>query len=100
MKLYRDKERKEEIDVLDLGIVQAGESKRYMFYLFNDTEADVLELNFSVNSVEVKIEEAPKSLGANKVGELILEYKPSITLKAGLKATLSYTGQELYKPKL
>jgi len=98
MKIYLDKEMKQEVkeNTLDLGIVKAGESQRYIFYILNDTKAELLGMEFFVGHKEVKIEEAPKKLDANKSGELILEWSPSIDLKEGLKTSIKISADELY----
>jgi hypothetical protein len=99
MKIYKDKDLKEEIDAntLDFGIVKAGEKQRYLFYIYNDTNGKLVDLEFFVDNKEVKIEIAPKTIEANKVEELILVWSPSVTLKQGLKGTkLSMKIGELY----
>ena len=96
MKLYKNKELTEEITILDLGIVEAGEVKEYTFYIKNDTDAEVKKLNFSVENKEVSIVKSPEILPKKESAELKIKWSPSITLKQGLKAELKITGIELY----
>jgi len=96
MKLFKDKNLSEEIEELDLGIVEAGESKKFVFYVLNDSMAYLKNLKFEIEHSEVKILDFPEKLQANKNGELLIEWNPSITLKEGLKAQLKISGTELW----
>lgn len=96
MKIYTDKKLTNEVKILDLGIVEAGETRRFTFYLLNNSDAFLKDLAFSVEHKEVEIIEAPLILDNGAVGELILEWSPSVTLKAGLKAQLRIKGMELW----
>jgi len=98
MKIYKDKEMTEEIenDTFELGIVPAGEIKRFTFWVYNDSPAHLKNLQFIIGHDEVKILEAPIELIAQAIGELIIEWKPSITLKEGLKTPLRIKGIELW----
>jgi hypothetical protein len=96
MKIYLDKDLTQEITLLDLGIVPAGETKQFIFYVFNDSGAHLKELEFSVEHEEVKITQAPEELIAHDSDQLILRWSPSVTLKEGLKAQLNISGTELW----
>lgn len=96
MKIYEDKALIKEIEILDLGIVPAGETKRFTFYVLNDSKAHLRILKFTVAHDEVKVIDAPEELTTQAKGELILEWSPSVTLKQGLKAQLRISGIELW----
>lgn len=97
MKIYRDKDLKEEVkDVLDLGIVPAGEVKKETYWLYNDSTALLKEISISLNHDEVKILEYPKELSAYAIGEFIVEWSPTVTLKQGLSVDLEITAKEIY----
>jgi len=98
MKIYKDHDFTQEVkdEIFDLGIVPAGETKKFTFYIFNDSNAFLKNLKFSVKHDEVRIIKFPEKLAANMSGELILEWKPSVTLKEGLKARLRISGIELW----
>ena len=96
MKLYKNKELTEEISVLDFGIVEAGESKIFTFYVKNDSDAELKNLSFSVDHKEVTMVESPKSLLKKESVELKVKWSPSITIKEGLKAKLIISGVELW----
>lgn len=96
MKIYKDKNLTEEITDLDLGILEAGESKVYTYYIKNDSNAELKNLNFSVEHKEVKVIEAPKTLTTQASAELKIEWKASVTLKEGLKTPLKISGIELW----
>jgi len=96
MKIFKDKELKEEVQLLDLGIVRAGESKRYSYYLLNDSAAYLIDLVYKVIHPEVKILKAPNAIKAKEAEEIIVEWNPAVTLKEGLKTNLEITGSELW----
>lgn len=96
MKIYKDYELKNEVDILDLGIVQAGDTKQFEFWAYNDLRASLKELQFKVEHHEVRIVEAPKKLASHAKGKLVLSWTPSITLKEGLKTKLCIMGLEIY----
>jgi len=96
MKIFKDKGLSEEVVTLDLGIVQAGDIANFTFYVYNDTLAEVKSLSFKIEDREVKILQAPKELGSKKGAELSLEWRPSVTLKQGLRARLEINGIELW----
>ena len=97
MKIFKDKNlTKELIEILDFGIVQAGETKQFKFWVLNDLLGILNELEFILEHKELKILKSPKELLPHAVGELIIEWSPSITLKAGLKTKLHIRGTELW----
>ncbi len=98
MKIYADKNLTQEIenDTLDFGIVPAGEQKQFIFYILNDSSAYLKELEFIIEHSELEILKSPQELTAQTVGELIIEWKASVTLKEGLKAVLHVKGKELW----
>lgn len=101
MKIYIDSELRQEIknDTLDLGIVPAGEVKKFIYYVVNEKSNQVLEkLKFIVKHHEVEVIEAPEKMLANSSHSLILQWSPSITLEEGLKVTLVITGIKLCLP--
>ena len=96
MRLFADKELKQELLTLDLGIVLAGDSKRYEYFLANDTDAEVVDIKLAIAHDDVKILKAPSELIANEVGMVLIEWSPSITIKKGLKTEVTITGAEIY----
>ena len=97
MRIYKDTDFKHEITELDLGILQAGESKQYTLYLLNDTKAEVKNLNITINHNEIEILKSPSEISAGKMEELIIAWKPSVSLKQGIKnLPVHITGSELW----
>jgi hypothetical protein len=97
MKIFKDNDLKNEIIDLDLGIVEAGTSEKFTFYVYNDQLPALINLEFIISSPEVKIISSPKELKYKESGELIIEYSPLVTLKQGLKTNIEISGFELYK---
>lgn len=96
MKIYKDKDLISEVQTLDFGIVEAGETEIKTFWVYNDSNAYYRKMKFNIEHEEVSILEAPEELAPQAVGELKVEWKPSITLKEGLKTSLKITGKELW----
>lgn len=96
LKIYKDRDLTQPVIDLEFGILPAGETKRYTFYLFNNTSAYLKELKFAVDHDEVEIVEVPNELSPQAVGEIIFKWSPSVTLKEGLRAQLHVTGIELW----
>jgi len=96
MRIFKDKELMEEISILELGIVPAGEVKRFDFWVMNENNAFLKEILFTVEHQEVEVIEAPTELSPQEVNQLTIEWSPSITLKEGLKASLRYRATQLW----
>ncbi len=97
MKIYKDKNLIQEVTLdLDFGVVLAGETKQFTFWILNDLNAYLKDLNFKVEHEEVKVIEAPKDLEAHAIAELIFEWSPNVTLHEGLSAKLLVKGVELW----
>ncbi len=97
MKTFLDKELTKEVQGLEFGTVEAGESKQYIFYLFNDSLGELTDLIFSIPSKEAKIISAPIQMNPRSVSELVIEYNPSVTIEAGLKTDIIIEGHILFK---
>lgn len=96
MKLFEDKELKKEVEILNLGIVEAGEVASFTYYIYNETQAEMKTLSFKLDHPEVKVINAPKELASKAIAELVIEWSPSVTLKQGLKTRLNVSGIELW----
>ena len=94
MKILNDKEK--EIKKLDLGIVKAGKSKNFVFYLFNDSTANINNLKVEISEKEIEIITAPTELKPESKEKFEISWKPSLNLRKGLKTSLKITGVELF----
>jgi len=96
MKIYKDFSKTEEVkDVIDLGVVEVGLSKEFIFYVLNDSEWELVDLVFSLDNKEVKIVSAPKTLKSNEVDKLILNYTPDVTIEKKLYVGINIEGVKL-----
>ncbi len=99
MKIFKDKDLKYEvIGEFDLGIVDAGKSKDYEYYIVNETSNDLVDLTISTMSEELKIVQYPTQLKSHESIKIILKWTPSITIKKGLKTSLVFKASEIIKP--
>ena len=86
------------VEILDLGVVSAGEVKQFEFQVNNDGRGYLRELVFKVDHPEVKISKAPVNLDPNETQSLIVEWAPSIDLEEGLKVKILIEGKKIIKP--
>lgn len=96
MKIFNDLKLENQINSLDMGIVAAGLTAEYTYYVLNDSKASLQDIKFEVSHKEVNILEAPKSLKAEHAGKLVLAWSPSVTLKEGLRTILKVKATELW----
>lgn len=96
MKIYKDKERKEEVIDLDLGIVKAGFSKVFTFWLYNDTSSYLRNIKCFIEHEEVEVLECPVELSAYTIVELKVKWSPNITLKQGLTTPVKIIAEALW----
>lgn len=97
MKIFKDSTLMTEVDILDLGMLEVGRTKRFEFFVQNDQGFDVQDLKFAVDNAEVKISSSPKMLKIDAVGKLIIEWTPSSTVRKGLKTALKVNGVEIWR---
>ncbi len=94
--IFEDKELTKPIESpLDLGKLKAGETKEYTYYVFNSSMNPYEELEFSVDHKEVEVLEAPKDMEEKSSDKIVLQWKPSIDVKRGLKTSLKIAGFEV-----
>ena len=89
----------QEILKLDLGTLEAGQSKEYSYVVYNDTFAHVVELEISTTNEEVKVINVPDSLSPQQKATFNIVWKSSIDVKKALETILKIQAKELYKPK-
>jgi hypothetical protein len=96
MKIFKDASLKEEVKDLDMGIVLAGDTKQVTYYLYNDTDAEVVELKPVIDNAEVKVVSCPSTLKSKESAPAVFEWTASITVKRGLRTQLNLKFFELY----
>lgn len=96
MRYYQDEALIQEIPVIKLGIVQAGESKEFTFWVYNDSRGHLRKVEFSINHPEVTIIKAPTKLNSQGKDKLVIQWKPLITLKEKLSVTIVVNADELF----
>jgi hypothetical protein len=96
MKLFNDKECKQEVVDIDLGLVDAGDVKEYSYYLQNDTLSRLVEIQIALTNRELNVIKAPMELNPYEAGEIVVKWNCAIDIKEGLKSELSITAKEIY----
>ena len=86
-----------EIDKIDLGILEAGKTKTYTYTVYNETEAEVIDIKFVLGNKEVTVIKSPQKMYPKGKDEITLQWAPSLSVKKGLKTTIKLTGTELYR---
>ena len=62
MKIFEDKNLTTELENLKLGVVEAGTHKDFIYYILNDGEGELRELEYKINNNEVEIISFPSHL--------------------------------------
>lgn len=96
MKLFNNEVLQTEIKEFDFGIVKAGESKQFDYWLHNETAAKVINIELDIANKEVSVITAPKELLAGQKAKVSVIWKPSITVRQGLKSLLKIKASELW----
>lgn len=86
-----------EISSLDLGILEAGTSKTYEFYLLNDSEAEVVDVKLEIANKEVSILSYPQKMSAGSKELFTIKWSPTLTIKKGLQTLIKVNATELYR---
>jgi hypothetical protein len=95
-KIFTDEELQNPTDSpILLGKVKAGDIKQFTFYVYNSSVNPYEELNFDVDHKEVTVISAPTEMDEKSSAKLILEWKPSVDVKRGLKTNLKIEGYEV-----
>jgi hypothetical protein len=95
MKLLDSNEK--EVTILDLGKVNAGESKEYTYYLLNDSDGELQNIEIKIENSEVSILSKPTVIFANQKDVVKIKWSPSLTVKKGLKTSIKIEAEEIYK---
>ena len=91
--IFEDKELTKPIEEpIDLGKLKAGETKEYPFYVFNASVNPYEELEFTVDHKEVEVISAPTEMEEKSSSRFVLQWKPSVTIKKGLKTSIKIEG--------
>ena len=91
-----DKDGKEVSD-LRLGIVAAGTSKEFQYFIMNNSPAELVNIEMHLKHKEIKVKKMPDTIPAEMRAEMIIEWSPSLTLKQGLKVDFNISGEEIYE---
>ena len=111
MKLFKDKEMTEELDMnvaIPMGIVDAGEVEAFEYWLVNDEKWELIRLKYALKTIdrktglpteetstESKVLIAPDEMKVNIPYSLIIEYAPSVDIETGLRVQLQTRGSSL-----
>ena len=95
-KIFKDGDRKEQIEFIDLGILPAGDTQRYTLYVLNDSELYCQKLIFKiVNQMgeEVNVLEAPETMRPGGFEKVIVEWTAKADLVKSLRANFNISGE-------
>ena len=109
MKIYKDKDLQEELEeIIDLGIVDAGDVKTFEFWLLNDTPDELTKLTYELRKIdretdkvtqeiseEAKVISAPEGLKPHASDSIIIEYAPKVSIATGLRVQLNTIGKRI-----
>lgn len=86
------------IKFFDFGEVEAGVRTKRTFWLENITGGYLTNLSFHIDEESVKIIKAPKEFNPDEEKELVLEIKPSLNIRKGLKVPVSVEAKVTFVP--
>ena len=95
-KIFKDGDRKERIEFIDLGIIPAGEVKKYELYVLNDSELYCQKLHFKVENQmgeQVKVLQCPETMNPGDFEKVIIEWTARADLIKSLKANFNISGE-------
>ena len=91
-KVFEDKDLTILADPINLGMLKAGETKQFKFFLYNSSIDPYQELKLSVDHQEITVISAPTELKEKTSGQFTLEWKATVDIKRNLKPTLKTEG--------
>lgn len=95
-KIYTDEALQNPVDdPINLGKLKAGETKQFTFYVYNSSVNPYEELEFTVDHKEVEVISSPTEMTEKASKAIVLEWKPSVDIKRGLKTSLKIQGYEV-----
>ena len=95
-KIYEDKELANLLESpILLGKLKAGNTKQYKFYVYNSSVKPYEEMIISVDDPEITVISSPTEMDEKSSTEIILEWKPSVDIKRGLKTSIKIEGYEV-----
>lgn len=95
-KIFKDGDRKERIEFIDLGVIPAGETKRYEIYVLNDSELYCKKLIFKVDNQmgeDVKVLQAPETMNSGTFEKVIIEWTARADLIKSLRGNFNISGE-------
>lgn len=98
VKLYADRGLQSPLGDINLGVVEVGTEKTEIYYIFNDTNAELHDFNIlypkgKPEGLEILL---PKAIEPNGTGELVVTWKPSLKLRKALLVEIKVTYSEVY----
>jgi len=105
MKIFKDKDLKEEIKSISFGKVKVGQSKEVTVWLYNDSTGILTNLVFEFYgptlppTEKIEIVKAPVTIQPGKAEPLTLRWKPSAKFKKALEVGIKVTGEIVYVSK-
>lgn len=98
VKLYTDRELQSPLGNIHLGTVEVGTVEEKTYYIFNNTNAELHDLDILYPEGQPKGFEIslPKAMKPNGIGELVVTWKPPLTLRKALSVKIEITYKEIY----
>lgn len=95
-KIYEDSDLNTLVgDIIELGELKAGYTKRFTFYIYNSSKYPYKEINVFFDNTEISIVSAPEEMKEKTTEKVVFEWKPKVDVEVGLKATLKMNGYKV-----
>jgi len=90
-----------ESEPIDLGEAEVGTTKDFIFYIFNDTTGDILNIKVDIIDTEQKedllLKNVPSKVSPNQKVPFIVSWSPTLKVQKRLDMTLKISVKTLWK---
>ena len=97
LKIYSDPACSHAIEIVDFGLVNAGEHGSVEVYIKNVTNNDIVKVEYTTDNKNIEVR-GPSEIKAHESDNLILDWKPPLKLKSALKCELRAKGTTIIRP--
>ena len=92
--LYKDKARTLPFGIEDIGDTEAGETRQVEAWLSNNTDFDMIRIEYESIDPDLRVLGTPAKLGMQSAQSVIIEYSPSLLRETPLNTFLTFYGKK------
>ena len=96
MKLFKDENLNEEVRSIEFGKIMAGKSSVCRYYILNESDAHVTNMQFTMDHPELEIVSKPVQMKPKEVCVFEVKWNALVDVKRGLKSNIGIEYDEEY----